>query len=106
MIVVSLFLTVFVYLAFPVIYITTVGKVPEKTAKKFALINCIIGVIIFAFIRLATGSDAIGSTGFAPAVLYYFIAKAILKENKVETNPDQQQNNTPTPTNQNNKEDK
>ena len=79
-IVASLALTIFVYLAFPVIYITAVDKVPENVAKKYALINSICGAAIFMLLRVLTGSDAMGAGGFAPAVLYYFIAKAILKK--------------------------
>lgn len=92
MIVLALFLTVVVYLAFPVIYITTVDKVPENIAKKYALINSIAGAAVFMLLRVLTGSDAMGAGGFAPAVLYYFIAKAILTKKEEKTNPTQKQN--------------
>ena len=95
MIIVSLILTVFVYLSFPVIYITFVDKVPEKIAKKYALINCIGGAAFFILLRVLTGSDAIGAGGFAPAVLYYFISKSILCQ-KPEEPLDNNTNDTQT----------
>ena len=80
-----LFLTVFVYLIFPVTYLLGEGKVSPQSAKKIAIINSIVGATFFIFLRSATGLDAIGAAGFAPAVLYYFIAKAILTDKTTKT---------------------
>lgn len=76
--------TVVVYLIFPFFYFMSEGKVPAATAKKIALINSIVGATVFILIRVATGYEAIGAGGFAPAVLYYFIAKAILTDKNPE----------------------
>ena len=98
MIIVSLILTVFVYLIFPCAYVGSVGKVPAPQAKKYALINSIIGALIFIIINVALGAEnAVGAGGFAPAVLYYFIAKAILTEKE----PEQIDNNPQAPSNDN-----
>ncbi len=98
MIFLSLLITVVVYLAFPFFYYLSEGKIPEKDAKKYSLINCIVCAIIFIIIRVATGSDAIGTAGFAPAVLYYFIGKAIMAEK-----PAKQNANNPPQITENNK---
>ena len=89
-----LFLTVFVYLIFPVTYLLGEGKVSPQSAKKIALINSIAGAAFFVFLRVATGSDAVGTAGFAPAVLYYFIAKAILTDKTTKTAENPQADNT------------
>ena len=97
MIVLSLFLTIFVYLAFPVVYrLNTDGTTPQK-AKKYALINVICGYVFFNIIYLAAGANA--AAAIPPAVLYYYISKKILTKSdekkgattelKVETSTEQ-----------------
>ena len=75
---VDLFLTVFVYLIFPVLYRVINGKVPKSHGRILALINSITCAIIFIIIRalISGGEASVGS--FGPAFLYYFIAKSIL----------------------------
>ena len=75
---VDLFLTVFIYLIFPVLYRVINGKVPKSHGRILALINSIICAIIFIIIRalISGGEASVGS--FGPAFLYYFIAKSIL----------------------------
>jgi hypothetical protein len=85
MIFLLLFFTVFVYLIFPILYVLGTGKVSPQSAKKIAIINSIVGATFFIFLRSATGLDAIGGAGFAPAVLYYVIAKAILTDKTPKT---------------------
>ena len=82
MIFVFLIITIFVYLLFPTIYYMYNGKIAEEKAKKYSLINAIVCAAIFVLIRAISGLDAVGTAGFAPAVLYYFIAKAIMSEKK------------------------
>ena len=94
MLFVGLLLTVIVYLFFPIIYISTNDKLPEPIAKKYALINAIVCAGIFIIIRAISGLDALAAGGFAPAVLYYFIAKAILTDKNVKTPTDSKQNET------------
>ncbi len=96
MLFVGLLLTVIVYLFFPIIYISSNEKLPAPQAKKYALINIIVCAGIFIIIRTISGLDALAAGGFAPAVLYYFIAKAILIDKDAKTPTDPQQNNTTT----------
>lgn len=95
MIFVYLIITVFVYLLFPTIYYMYNGKIAEEKAKKYSLINAIVCAALFVLIRALSGSDAVGTAGFAPAVLYYFIAKAIMGEKK-ETNQNTTKQNAQT----------
>lgn len=95
MIFVFLIITIFVYLLFPTIYYMYNGKIAEEKAKKYSLINAIVCAAIFVLIRAISGLDAVGTAGFAPAVLYYFIAKAIMSEKK-ETKQNTTSQNTQT----------
>lgn len=93
MIFLDLILTLFIYLTFPVIYVAKKGKVERKKAKKFALINSIVGAIFFIILRIAIDPEGSPVTTFAPCVLYYFIGKAILTdkfyvENRANDNKD------------------
>ena len=94
-----------VYMTFPTMYLYVNGKVPRKQANKIALINSLICLVIFCFIRagLTGGKDIIGNS-FAPATLYFFIASAMLtdktvskKENEVK---EKQQNENAKPNNE------
>ena len=83
MIIFDLILTLFGYLIFPIYYRTKNGTVPLKKAKKLALINSIVVSVIFELIQISLAimlNDPTYVPSFAPALLYYWIAKAILKE--------------------------
>lgn len=79
-------LTFFIYLAVPFTYFFKKGKVSKKKGKKIALLNAIICAFICVFI----GVDVIGlkpsENGImsAPALLYYYISKAILIDKNME----------------------
>ena len=78
-IVISLVLTIFVYLAYPIFYRVANGRVDSKSARKIALINSVCCAIIFLVINIAMNIDA-EYISFAPAFFYYFIAKAIITD--------------------------
>lgn len=79
-------LTIFVYLIFPTTFVLIKGKVNSKFGRKLALGNSIICAIIFCIVRaILSGGETI-VTSFAPAVLYYFIAKLILIDKSMDTN--------------------
>ena len=81
MIFVDLLLTVVVYLLFPVAYRLIKGAVPAKKARVMSLVNTIICAIIFTvFQMILFADDPTFIPSVAPAFLYYFIGKAILKE--------------------------
>lgn len=83
MIIIDLILTLFGYLIFPICYRNVNGTVPLKKAKKLALINSIVVSVIFELIQISLAivlNDLTYIPSFAPALLYYWIAKAILKE--------------------------
>ena len=83
----SLLLTIFVYLIFPIIYVKTNGKVPTKQAKKIALLNSIVCAVLFVLLGLIIDDGGASSgTSAAPAVLYYFIAKKILTDKEKTEN--------------------
>ncbi len=75
---ISLLLTIFVYLFFPLTYIIGEGKVSKKKGTKYALINSIVCAIIFCVARAIISGGRTIVSSLAPAVLYYFIAKLIL----------------------------
>lgn len=75
---ISLIITVFVYLIFPICYKYTNGSVSPKVGRRIALWNSIICAIIFCLIRGIISGWQTVVTSFAPAVLYYFIVKLIL----------------------------
>lgn len=85
-IVLSLLLTIFVYLIFPIIYVKTNGKVPAKQAKKIALLNSIVCAVLFVLLGFIIDGGASSGTSAAPAVLYYFIAKKILTDKEKTEN--------------------
>ena len=81
MIILDLLLTIFIYLAFPTIYVSVKGRVAEKKAKKIALINVIICAVIFEIIQSALfANDPTYIPSMAPAFLYYFISTSILTD--------------------------
>lgn len=75
---IDLIITIFTYLIFPVIYRLGHGKVPETQGKIIALMNSIFCSIIFVIMRIVILGGEFAVVSFAPAVLYYFIAKSIL----------------------------
>ena len=75
---IDLIITIFVYLIFPIIYRLCYGKVPKSNGKIIALVNSIICSIIFIIFRAVLSGGEVTVVNFAPAVFYYFIAKAIL----------------------------
>lgn len=75
---ISLLISIFVYLLFPLIFVKVNGKVDVKEGKKIALINSIVCASLFIVIRGVIFGWHTAVTSFAPAVLYYFIAKCIL----------------------------
>ncbi len=82
-IVIDLFITVFIYLIFPIGYQISYGRVSKKRGKKLALINSVVGCFIFIVIRLLVNGGEIGVINFAPAVFYYFIARLILIDKSI-----------------------
>lgn len=83
---IALLLTVVSYLIFPIIYVKKNGKVSENVGKKLALWNSIICAVIFLVLGICIGlTPAANGTMFAPAVLYYFIAKSILIDKNIPT---------------------
>ena len=92
---IDLLFTIFCYLVFPVLYRVTEGTVDAKVANRLALINSIVVCVIFCFFRAIITQGQDFASSFAPAVFYYFIAKAILvkcenknKQNKTENKKD------------------
>lgn len=88
----SFFLTIFVYLVFPIVYrIITDGATSEK-ASRLALINSIVGYIIFSVIYIIARADKIAS---APvAFTYYWIARAIMTKKEETKQPDEKEETT------------
>ena len=87
MIILDLILTVIIYLSFPVTYRLIFGRVSVKKAKKMAIINSVVCAIIFEIFQLISfANDTSYTPNFLPAIPYYYIAKAILKE-KEKYNP-------------------
>ena len=94
MIFLALLLTAFVYLIYPILYVANNGKVSPKKGKRLALWNTFICALIFfigTIIIVASSEESetssqIGGYSFAPAFLYYFIAKAILTDKNLSDN--------------------
>ena len=81
MIILDLILTVIIYLSFPIAYRFIKGRVPIKKARTMAIINSVVCAVIFeAFQLILFANNPTYMPNFLPAVLYYYIAKAILKE--------------------------
>ena len=81
MIVLAFLLTLIIYLSFPTAYVIMKGKVSKKKATKMAIINSVVCAVIFEAIALALLADDPSYTpNFLPAIFYYGIARAILKE--------------------------
>ncbi len=79
----SLLLTAFFYMAFPVIrLLLNHGQFERKTAKKIALWNSIIVGAIFCVLTPVLGG---GAWNAAPAILYYWINKALLTKKSSES---------------------
>lgn len=78
-IVIMLFLTIIIYLVFPILYVKKYGKTSEKAGKKIALLNSIICAGIFFVLGLLMNVPiSTNGTMFAPAFFYYYISKSIL----------------------------
>ena len=81
MIILALMLTALIYLTFPVGYRIIYGKVPKGKARKMAFINSAVCAVIFSVLSMIVfADDPTYMPSFLPAVSYYFIANAILKE--------------------------
>ena len=77
---VSLLLTAVVYMAFPLIRLAiNHGKFEKKRAKKIALWNSIVVGAFFCIVTIGT-SDGGTTWNAAPAVMYYFINRALLTD--------------------------
>lgn len=77
---VSLLLTAVAYMAFPLIRLAiNHGKFEKKRAKKIALWNSIVVGTFFCIVTIGT-SDGGTTWNAAPAVLYYFINRALLTD--------------------------
>lgn len=83
-IVLTLILSVILYLAFPFLYVKGYGKVCVKKGKKLALINSIVCELISVIIAIIIGLEPeTNGTMFAQGFLYYFIAKKILIDDSI-----------------------
>ena len=77
---ISLLLTAIIYMAFPLIrLVINHGKFEKKRAKKIAFWNSIIVGAFFCIVTIGT-SDGGTTWNAAPAVLYYFINRALLTD--------------------------
>ena len=76
----DLFVTLLIYLTFPLIYVTKNGRVHKKKATKLALINAVVGCIIACLFRaFVTGGEMVFNS-FLPALLYFWIGQSILTD--------------------------
>lgn len=76
----SLVLTAVVYMAFPLIRLAiNHGKFEKKRAKKIALWNSIVVGAFFCIVTIGT-SDGGTTWNATPAVMYYFINRALLTD--------------------------
>ena len=83
-VILSIFLTIIAYLAFPMIRILiNKGRFSAKKAQKIALWNSIIVGLIFCFLTVAL-SNGNATWNAAPAFLYYWVNKAILTNKDTE----------------------
>lgn len=64
--------------------IFTNGK--PKLANKMAIGNSVIVSFFFCLFRLAITDGEVFATSFAPAILYYFVSKAILSKKSAANN--------------------
>ena len=78
--IIDLFITVFIYLSFPVFYLLVKGKVEYKKAHRMALINSIVCALLFAIGRTLISPSATVAINFLAAWFYYDIAKKILTD--------------------------
>lgn len=77
---VSLLLTAVAYMAFPLIRLAVNhGKFEKKRAKKIALWNSIVVGAFFCIVTIGA-SDGGTTWNAAPAVMYYFINRALLTD--------------------------
>jgi len=94
---IALFLTAFIYLIFPIVYLLKKGKVSIKKGRKMALINSIVCAVIFIILAIviASNNKNLNMSGYsvAPAVTYYFIAKFILTDKNINEKNDFISNN-------------
>ena len=80
----SLVITLVVYLATPFLYRAMEGGTTVKKAKKYALINSIVGWLLFNILYLIMDVNAGANT--IASITYYFIGKSIFtsKEEKIK----------------------
>ncbi|MDY6367237.1 MAG: hypothetical protein SPL13_01805 [Clostridia bacterium] len=94
---IALFLTAFIYLIFPIVYLLKKGKVSVKKGRKMALINSIVCAVVFLIIAviIASNDKSMDMSGYSliPAVTYYFIAKFILTDKNINEKNDFISNN-------------
>lgn len=91
-IVLSVILTLFIYLVVPVLLMLMKRKLSNRTIKVIIVLNGIIGWILFNMIRLATGDGL--STNVAPAFLWSSVAYWLMQKyctKKVSTCYEQEQ---------------
>lgn len=84
-IIVSLVLTLVLYLGFPIFYLKKYGKVERKKAKKIAIINWIVCYVVILIIGSAISGAQAGAVTSLPNLcagwLYYSInVKMLTKE--------------------------
>ncbi len=80
-IILGLMATVFAYMAFPVVrLILNGGKFEAQRAKKIALWNSIVVGLVFCIATI----EEIGAWNGAPAVIYFFLNRAMLTEKEKE----------------------
>ncbi len=93
-IMVGLIITGCAYLIFPICYRCANGKVNSKLANKIAIWNSVVVILIFCILRSAITLFQTFFGSFGPAILYYFINKAILSEKAKNDNIADQTNNS------------
>ena len=81
-------ITLFIYCAFPVILRALKGKYEYEKGKTILLGNSIVGFILFTILKISVGQNSIAN--IAPAILYYWVNKAILllPENNIKKEDD------------------
>ena len=88
----DIFITLLVYLIFPVCYVLANGKIEKKQATKIALWNSVVCCIIFCIIRAIITDGQVVFSSLAPAVFYFFINRWILT-NKTISQKDEEKKN-------------
>lgn len=80
----SLILTLLMYLTAPIIYRVATGGTTVKKARKYAIINSVVGWLLFNLVYLIMDVNAGANT--IASITYYFIGKSIFtsKEEKIK----------------------